>query len=223
MMTELPEYNDKIQAMFSLAPVAYCSNMFSPIIQFMSRIVKPLNLLTKLIGQYEFKPSSMFFNKFKSLICTNSEFAEKVCRNSLFMVMGFNKEQFDMSLLPAVLAHIPAGSAVDQFVHYAQIVKSGNFRRFDHGLIKNWRKYRNIKPPEYNLKNVRVPVALHYSINDWLSHPRDVEKLYSQLPNPIGKFRVPDNKFNHIDYLWAKDVKDLLYRKVLNLMERYKD
>lgn len=44
MASERPEYNDKIKAMFSLAPVAYCSKMFSPIMQFLARIVKPINV-----------------------------------------------------------------------------------------------------------------------------------------------------------------------------------
>lgn len=44
MASELPEYNDKINAMFSLAPVAYCSKMFSPVMQFLARIIDPINV-----------------------------------------------------------------------------------------------------------------------------------------------------------------------------------
>jgi lysosomal acid lipase/cholesteryl ester hydrolase len=44
MTSQLPEYNNKIHAMFSLAPVAYSSRMFSPVFQFFSRIIKPINV-----------------------------------------------------------------------------------------------------------------------------------------------------------------------------------
>lgn len=44
MATELPEYNDKINAMFSLAPVAYCSRMFSPVFQFLARLANQINV-----------------------------------------------------------------------------------------------------------------------------------------------------------------------------------
>ena len=44
LLSELPDYNDKIHAMFSLAPVAYCSNMHSPIFQFLGKLVKPLSV-----------------------------------------------------------------------------------------------------------------------------------------------------------------------------------
>lgn len=44
MASEHPEYNDKINAMFALAPVAYCSRMFSPVFQALSRMLKPLDV-----------------------------------------------------------------------------------------------------------------------------------------------------------------------------------
>lgn len=37
MCSEKPEYNNKIKAMFSLAPVAYMTDINSPILQFIAR------------------------------------------------------------------------------------------------------------------------------------------------------------------------------------------
>ena len=73
------------------------------------------------------------------------------------------------TLFPAIVAHVPAGAGVNQFVHYAQIIRSGHFRQFDHGFWGNMAKYHKMTPPSYNLKNVKAPVSLHYSVNDWLS------------------------------------------------------
>lgn len=50
---------------------------------------------------------------------------------------------------------------------------------------------------------------------------QDVDKLYKELGNPYGKFRVPHDKFNHLDFMWAIDVKDLLYDKILSLMTQF--
>jgi lysosomal acid lipase/cholesteryl ester hydrolase len=44
MASELPAYNDKIHAMFSLAPIAYSSRMFSPVFQFLSQNIKHLQV-----------------------------------------------------------------------------------------------------------------------------------------------------------------------------------
>ncbi|XP_058794543.1 uncharacterized protein LOC131666151 [Phymastichus coffea] len=223
MASEHPEYNDKIHAMFALAPVSYSSHMFSPICQVLSKFVNQLDVIAKWIGVNEFKPTNEFFTKFSVKACEENSILAPICRNVLFMIGGFNKQQFDMKLLPAVLAHVPAGAGVRQFVHYAQLIKSGYFRKYDYGLFGNLKQYGKISPPSYNLNNLRAPIALHYSLNDWLSHAKDVEKLYSGLPNPIGKFRVPDDKFTHLDYIWGKDANTLLYLKIMSLMKRYKD
>lgn len=44
MASERPEYQDKIQAMFAMAPVAYCGRMPNPILQFISRFNGPLTV-----------------------------------------------------------------------------------------------------------------------------------------------------------------------------------
>ncbi|XP_058794704.1 lipase 3-like [Phymastichus coffea] len=219
MASELPEYNDKINAMFALAPVAHCGRMKSPIFQALSRILKPLSFLTNIMGAYEFKPTNQFVKRFTSFIC--GSFLQPICSNVIFMIAGFNPEQLDTELLPAILAHVPAGAAVKQFIHYGQLIKTRSFRQFDHGRSMNMEQYKSRIPPDYNITKVTAPVSLHYTVNDWLSHPSDVDLLYSQLPNPIVKLRVPNDKFNHLDHLWAKDVKKLLYDKVMSLMKRY--
>lgn len=50
---------------------------------------------------------------------------------------------------------------------------------------------------------------------------QDVDELASKLPNLIGKFRVSDPKFNHLDFQWAIDADTLVYERVISLMDRY--
>ena len=47
-------------------------------------------------------------------------------------------------------------------------------------------------------------------------------KLYDKLPENIrlGIYRVPDRKFNHIDFLWARDVKRLLYDHLVEQLDK---
>lgn len=92
---------------------------------------------------------------------------------------------------------------------------------FDFGLTKNLLKYGSFSPPDYNLKAVTAPVFLHYSDNDWMAAVKDVDELASKLGNVVGKFRVSDPKFNHLDYLWATDGDTLLYNRVISYIDRY--
>jgi hypothetical protein len=50
---------------------------------------------------------------------------------------------------------------------------------------------------------------------------QDLLLLYKQLPNPIGSFKVPLSEFNHLDFLWGKDAKTLVYDYVIELMTKY--
>ncbi|GLG98544.1 Lipase [Gryllus bimaculatus] len=125
------------------------------------------------------------------------------------------------TMLPVLMAHFPSGASTKNFLHYAQSIRSGKFRQYDYGSIKNLKKYGSLKPPAYNLNKITAPVALHYADNDWLAVPKDVAKLHAKLPNLIGKFRVPFSKFNHMDFIIAIDANELLYDLVIRLMNRY--
>lgn len=125
-------------------------------------------------------------------------------------------------MLPIVLGHTPAGAATRQLIHYGQLYNSNKFVNFDYGLLANKRKYGTYKPPPYNLKAITAPVFLHYADNDWLSTPKDVDRLLKEMDSAVGKYKVPLPKFNHLDFVFAIDAKKLIYDRVLKIMEQFK-
>ncbi|XP_066601284.1 lipase 3-like [Prorops nasuta] len=221
MASELPLYQDKIVAMFALAPVAFMKRIFSPPFKILARFTKTIEILLNLIGKYEFEPTSECMKKFAEVVCSKGAITQPLCANVLFMIAGFSYDQFNKTLLPTVLGHVPAGASIKQFVHYAQLINTGQFRQYDHGIIKNLVVYGHIQPPSYNLRSIKIPVSLHYSSNDWLANVLDVDKLYRQLGKPYGKFLVPHNKFNHLDFLWGNNVRELVYDKLVNLLLQF--
>lgn len=178
-----------------------------------------MQLLLKLIGAHEFLPSNEFITMFNQIICDEDSITEAICSNVMFLVAGFDKKQMNETMLPVILGHAPAGAATKQMQHYGQLKRSGHFRQYDYGWIRNHWRYDSITPPDYNLANVRSKVALHYSINDWLATSEDVEKLHHRLPNVVGKFKVNYPEFNHLDFVWGINAGELLYNKMLKLME----
>lgn len=122
-------------------------------------------------------------------------------------------------MIPVYMGHAGAGSSTHSFVHLGQEVKSGLFRQYDHGWFKNLWKYRRTSPPEYNLKNVKAPIALYYSKNDWLATYEDVERLIPRLPNVKKSYLVPHEKFNHLDFLWGTQAPQLLYKEIIKNMK----
>lgn len=125
-------------------------------------------------------------------------------------------------MLPVVLGHTPAGASSRQVVHFGQLYKSNKFVNFDHGFIMNKIKYGSFTPPAYNLSAIRTPIFLHYADNDWLSTPKDVDKLSKSIKSVVGKFRVSLNNFNHLDFVFAKNATELIYNRLLNIMDEFK-
>lgn len=201
-----------------------------------------LKIMLRLIGANEFLPSNEFLTMFKHLICDDDTITEAICTNVVFVITGFDKQQMNevrgpapsasqklqkpnksitcplKTMLPVILGHAPAGASTRQMQHYGQLKRSGHFSQYDYGWLKNHWRYHSSTPPAYKLKNVRCKVALHYSENDWLSTPEDVAELHRQLPNVLVKMLVDYPEFNHVDFVWGINARQLLYRRVLKLM-----
>nr|XP_021193719.2 lipase 3 [Helicoverpa armigera] len=219
MLTLKPEYNDILTAGFALAPVVYLSDMKSPL-KSMAPIASNLAYIDELQGTYEFIPKNSALGKISST-CNGENMDSLICKNIVFYLCGFNERQFNKTLLPVFLAHLGTGTSWKTAVHFSQEILSGKFQQFDYGYLNNWRIYRSGSPPEYDLKKVTLPIKLFWSKNDLLSSEKDVMALYNKLPSNPEMFLVPDEKFNHLDYLWAIDAPRLLNNEVLNSLHSY--
>lgn len=87
-----------------------------------------------------------------------------------------------------------------QLIHFGQSVKTGYFRKFDHGFMKNKIVYKQFTPPDYKLENARVPTALYYSQNDWMASIEDVLILRDRLPNLVKDYLIPHKQFKYVQW-----------------------
>lgn len=122
------------------------------------------------------------------------------------------------SIVPFIKSHSPAGASYKQFFHYTQLILNHRFSKYDYGKVRNIQKYGTAIAPNYSLENCKVPVALFYSEQDRLAEADNVRRLAHILPNVFAMQRVHDDTFNHLDFVWAMDAKDLVYANVSNLM-----
>lgn len=108
---------------------------------------------------------------------------------------------------------------------FGQLIQTGRFQQYDHDFFRRGNKFKKSKPsqPEYNLKNVNVPVALYYSDKDWLSDVEDVRKLKSELPNVIKDYLITESKFNHMDILWGNNAPTVIFDVIFKTMKTLDD
>nr|ALX00066.1 lipase 3 [Melanoplus sanguinipes] len=159
-MSLKPEYNQKIRAMFSLAPIAFMNHMTSPLFQILAPLTPVAQTILNLIGATKFAPSPELIKLITPTFCQDDAVTELICTNVVFLVCGFDNDQVIDEKMAAISAHLPAGSSIRQFIHYAQGIDKGHFRQYDYGLLENFKRYGQSSPPDYNLANVTAPVVV---------------------------------------------------------------
>lgn len=130
-------------------------------------------------------------------------------RNSISM-------QNTMSILTS---HTPAGASLKQLYHFGQLIKSDRFCQYDYGKDQNLEVYKQEAPPDYNLKSCNTKIAIIYSEADVIVPAEDVVRLSNLLPNLVDVHRVTDNTYGHMDFMWAKDAKELVYNHIFDWLK----
>lgn len=219
LLSTKTEYNKVLRAGYALAPVAYMSKIRSPI-RLLAKFSDNIAYLMKLLGANEFLPQNAVLRWLSKHACEINHYEEAICENSMFVLCGHDDKQFNKTLLPLILGHVPAGASTKTLIHYAQEIRNdGRFQQFDYGPEVNFMTYGAPIPPEYPLSKITLPIALLSADNDWLAGTEDVDKLYVRLTNPLERYKVPYKDFNHIDFLWAIDAPKLVYNKLLQLLD----
>ncbi|MDK2413447.1 hypothetical protein QHH03_30625, partial [Aphanizomenon sp. 202] len=87
MMSEKPEYNEKVRAMAAMAPVAFMNNAEGPIMA-LAPYSDDLDFMATLLGVGEFLPSSDLLDHFVETYCDSEAVTAEVCYNFLFLLAG---------------------------------------------------------------------------------------------------------------------------------------
>ncbi|XP_062927238.1 putative lysosomal acid lipase/cholesteryl ester hydrolase isoform X2 [Mobula hypostoma] len=213
----MPELAKKIKLFFGLAPVATVKYATSPLVKLG---LLPEFLIKDMFGRKDFLPQTKAITWLATHVC-NQVLIEELCGNVFFIISGFNTKNLNMSRIPVYLAHCPAGTSVQNILHWRQDVRTGNFQAFDWGSAdENMAHYNETIPPLYNITKVNVPTALWTGGHDWLADPTDVTMLLHKLPNLIYHEEIPD--WEHLDFIWGLDAPSRMYREILDLMKKYR-
>lgn len=225
MGSERPEYTKKVTAQFSLAPVAFMSNLFNPIIKgFMmgNNAEDGIRILRWVYGNRSVLTDLPFYRQLGLVLCRDGSIFQELCINFLFFNGGFNRFQLNATILPVLFGQTPAGASVKQVVHFGQEIASGKFRQFDYGVEGNMVRYGGREPPDYDVSRIKTKVYLICGRNDWLSSLIDVNKLVRLLPlNLTRLIVVEDPKWTHNDFLFGIDAPKFVYSKLIKMMSFY--
>ncbi|PSN34670.1 Lipase 3 [Blattella germanica] len=223
-MSMKPEYNDRIQIMASLAPIAYMAHTTNALAKFGSYLPGSqvgLQFL-EILGLGELLPTNSLMQFLSDSACSEGSITQGICSSIVFLLCGYDPSQVNTTVLPVLLSHTPAGVSTKTILHYAQEIGSisHNFKQYDYYVL-NPIVYGSVTPPSYKVANITAPIYLMYGDNDPFGDPTDVFKLFGSLPNVKGIYRVALDSFNHIDFLWANDIKPLVNDEVIRVFQEY--
>ncbi|NXE47825.1 LICH hydrolase, partial [Casuarius casuarius] len=207
----MPELAQKIKMYIALAPVASVKFVRSPI--------KKLALfsdhgLKAVFGTKEVLPHTSSFELFITKFCLHS----KTCRSVMLMLFGFNWKKVNMTRADVYAARAPAGTSVQNVIHWTQTIRSGTLKAFDGGSTYNNLHYKQMVPPLYDVRNMKVPTAIWNGGDDCLADPRDVALLLPQIANLVYHKSIPE--WNHLDFLLSLDATEVLYKEIIDVMRR---
>ncbi|TKC46044.1 hypothetical protein EI555_013901 [Monodon monoceros] len=172
-----------------------------------------------LFGVKEFLPQSTFVKWLSIHVCTHV-ILEELCGNVFFVMCGFNERNLNMSRVAVYATHSPAGTSVQNMLHWSQLIKLQKFQAFDWGSsAKNYFHYNQSYPPSYNVRDMLVRTAVWSGGQDWLADVSDVSVLLTQISNLVYHKHIPE--WEHLDFIWGLDAPWRLYNEMINLMRKY--
>ena len=221
LLSERPEYNEKIKAGILLGPTAFGGNAQNPMIVASPYAELIGTFITKL-GFQEFMPNFLEIKTWLShSICESSPLQLKMCRDFFALSIGMESKSMNASMAPIYMSHMPAGTNIKTMVQMGQMFRNGDhFYKNDHGMLGNMRAYGSYEPEEYDMSKVSAPTALIGGPSDGFSDPKDLQILAEKLPNVLYNKQVEVEGFGHLNFILGVDAKSFVYNRVVNTLNK---
>lgn len=222
LLSDKPEYNDKIKVGVLLSPVAYLTNSFGPFF-ILSPFVNLIEKFTNKMGLWEFANQGDVPNVMAATLCTTRNILLKsLCLSFYSFIININEDLANYEFLPFILSNMPAGGSIRTVFHQMQIRNANRFQKYSYGMRKNLDIYGSPEPPKYNISSTIIPLGLFTATKDEYTAKPDLERLIKELPNVAKVFEIRDERFTHFNFLWCKESWEILYKHVVKFMDEYK-
>ncbi|KAH8339109.1 hypothetical protein KR074_004414 [Drosophila pseudoananassae] len=219
LLSERPEYNEKIKSGHLLAPCAFFEHGKSFVFRTLGSLVgTPGGIWNQLLVDTELIPHNNLVNR---VVDNSCHMANSICNNAFIMFANGGYVNSNASSMSVLIETHPGGSSSNQGIHFLQLWASHEFRQYDWGTKKNKEIYGQEVPPDYDLSLITAPTHSYSSNNDALCGPQDVDTLVSKFTHLTEDHRVPVQSFNHLDFIIAKNMKELVNDLVIDRINSY--
>ncbi|KFV07973.1 Lysosomal acid lipase/cholesteryl ester hydrolase, partial [Pterocles gutturalis] len=205
-----PELAKRVKMFSALGPVTTCSRATSPLIK-LTNVPEPM--LRFLFGFKGALHQIGFLKGPATQLCAS---LDKFCGHILCYIAGGSIKNMNMSRIDTYVGHSPAGTSVQNIIHWHQIVYADRFQAYDYGSNENMKKYNQSSPPVYKIEKISIPIAVWSGGQDKFADPKDMAKLLPRITNLIYHEHFP--AWGHLDFIWGLDATERMYQKIIELM-----
>ncbi|XP_065209949.1 lipase 1-like [Planococcus citri] len=213
-LSVLPQYNDKVIAQVSLAPFYHESPSILTII--LQPIIDYILEYLYQNTQGAFLEHDLLTKLVVKVLTSVRFFGYSLYEFALLIAYGWLPNHVNREIMPTIYNNFPAGTSVKTTQQLFQFENS--FSYFDYGLKENQQIYGTPSPPKYNISNINIPTRIYHALLDIASSLKDVRSLYSKLPKKAGLIEISDLGFTHMDFIWNKNAKKLMYDDVIQFV-----
>ncbi|KFP07183.1 Lysosomal acid lipase/cholesteryl ester hydrolase, partial [Calypte anna] len=207
-----PELAQRIKVFFALAPVTTTTYATSPMIEF-SRL--PQSLIRLLLGCKGALHQNELLKGPVTWFCRH---LGKLCGSMFGYLAGNRVQNMNTSRVDTYIAHSPAGTSVQNILHWHQIEHADQFQAYDYGSKENMKKYNQSTPPAYKIEKISTPTAVWSGGLDKFADPKDMAKLLPRITNLIYHEHFPT--WGHLDFIWGLDATEKMYHKIIEIMKK---
>ena len=120
----------------------------------------------------------------------------------------------------AAYPHLYSFTSTKSVVHWFQIIRTKSFQMYDDDppLTIGGTNPRFTKVAKYPTRNIKTPIVLVYGGSDSLV---DIKAMLRELPSTTVATEIPH--YEHLDFLWAKDVSAQVFPHVFDALDSFTD
>jgi len=209
-------HSSKVNLFIALAPVVVPHGFANPVVDSLARS-RP-DFIFLLFGKKQLLPSTLFWRN----NLPRDTFVH-VIDLALRFLFGWDTKCLSEAEKPLLYSHIYAHASVKTVVQWFQIIQTQKFQMFDDYKSANVSSsgsgiYPGYVLPSYQLGQIKTPVACFCGGKDTLPHTADI---LASIPKSKLVFTHTEERYEHLDFMWAKDVAEKIYPKILTLLATY--
>ncbi|XP_044516276.1 lipase member J-like [Gracilinanus agilis] len=243
----LPKLAQKVKAFYALAPIFYVQHIQSVPFQVLFQISP--KLLKYVLGDKDFLPETELNRLLATKVC-NNEIIGFICGKVIFSLFGCEPQNLNMSRIDVYVAHNPAGTSVQNILHYIQPLLDSMSSPYDHqaicplcmypvlyGMSKGMHEIQKILraydwgSPRKNMEHYNQPTPPTYSPSTMRVPTAIWSGQKDLLADPVDVFNLLPQicnliyyknlpKYSHLDFIWGNNVQNDIYDEIVKMISK---